>query len=137
MKLIFSLLVISLSISLLLIQSHSFTTAEISSEAILTVVPEENALIAITYGKNKRLVVTNNTGNTIEIESIEWLGSPNYRIIEVGKNDANFIMPGTIKEFTLTGDPKQLSGGVIKINVRWNGGSAELTSTIPELIKET
>lgn len=136
MKWIISLLLIFSSIPLLLIQSNSFTTAVIKNEAELSIVAEENALIGISYGKNNWLAVTNNSANPIEIESIELLDHSIQKIHKKDEMDSNHIPPGKAKEFTITGDPRELIGENIKINCRWDGGSAQIKSTIPELIVE-
>ncbi|MDR7239077.1 hypothetical protein [Neobacillus drentensis] len=136
MKLIFSLCVISLSISLFLIQSNSFTKADISNKVLLAIVDEENAIIGITYEKNKMFKVTNNTGDTIEIDSIEILDRPDQKIIELDKMESSQIQPDRAKKYIITGNPKELIGGLIKLTIRWNGGSAEIKSTIQEQIAE-
>ena len=131
MKLFFSLTVLFLSITLLLFQTNSFTKAEITSEARLSVVSEENSLIAITYGVGKQFTVTNNTGNTIEIVEIWLNGDSDNRIIDIkGKGDS--IKSGGNKAFNITDDPKALHGKVIQLIARWEGGNAVIKSTIPE-----
>jgi hypothetical protein len=132
---IISLLVIFSSIPLLLIQSNSFTTTVIKNDAELSIAAEENALIGLSYGKANLLAVTNNSANPIEIESIELLNH-SVQILQKDETDLKLIPPGKTKEFTITGDPRQLIGGIIKINCRWEGGSAQIKSTIPELIGE-
>ena len=131
MKLFFSLTVLFLAISLLLFQTNSFTKAEITNEARLSVVSEENSLIAITYGVGKQFTVSNNTGNTIEIVEIWLNGDSDNRIIEIkGKGDS--IKSGGNKAFNITDDPKALHGRVIQLIARWEGGKAVIKSTIPE-----
>jgi len=131
LKLFFSLTVLFLSITLLLFQTNSFTKAEITSEARLSVVSEENSLIAITYGVGKQFTVTNNTGNTIEIVEIWLNGDSDNRIIDIkGKGDS--IKSGGNKAFNITDDPKALHGKVIQLIARWEGGNAVIKSTIPE-----
>ena len=61
LKRFFSLTALLLSMSFLLFQSNSFTTAEIKNEATLSIVPEEDALIAINYEEGRMFTVTNNT----------------------------------------------------------------------------
>jgi hypothetical protein len=136
LKLVFSLILISLSISFLLIQTNSFTKAEISNKALLGIVAEENALIGITYGKNNMFTVTNNTGDSIEMESIEILDHPDQKITEADSMGSSLLLPGKVGEYTITGNPKELVGETIKLNIRWNGGSAEINSTIHEQIVE-
>ncbi|WP_342600201.1 hypothetical protein MHB48_03645 [Psychrobacillus sp. FSL H8-0483] len=46
------------------------------------------------------------------------------------------VMAGEIKEFALTGSPKELTGKVIKITASWNGGSAEITSMFPKFAED-
>ncbi|MEH7252629.1 hypothetical protein V7111_10935 [Neobacillus niacini] len=133
MKLIYFLFVIFVSISFLFIQTNSFTKAEISNDVLLAIANEENALIAISYGKGKKFEVKNNTENSIEIVSINLLDSLAHNIHEVGEPDSYLVQPGRVKEFNITGDPKGLTGKTIKINFRWNGGSAEIKSTIPDI----
>jgi hypothetical protein len=133
LKLIYSLFVIFVSISFLFIQTNSFTKAEISNDAVLSIADEEHALIAITYGKGKKFEVKNNSENTIEIVSISLLDSLAHNIHEVGEPDSYLVQPDRVKEFNITGDPKGVIGKTIKINFRWNGGSAEIKSTIPDI----
>jgi hypothetical protein len=137
LKLIYPLLVIFLSISFLFIQTNSFTKSEVSNDAVLSIADEKHALIAVTYEKGKKFEVKNNTENTIEIVSINILDSLAHNIHEIGEPDSYLVQPGRVKEFNITGDPKGLTGETIKINFRWNGGSAEIKSTIPDLIGES
>jgi hypothetical protein len=133
MRLVFTLSILFLSLSLLLLQSNSFTSAEVKNEAILSIVSEENALIAITYEKGEMLIVTNNTGKTIEIEKVELMGETNQKNINLVENNSPSIQPGGVKEFPITGNLKDLAGRVIQIKSHWYGGSAEIKSIIPEL----
>ena len=43
------------------------------------------------------------------------------------------INPGGSQKFTIAGDPKILTGKVIQLTARWNGGSAKINSIIPKL----
>ena len=61
LKRFFSLAALLLSIITITFTGTSFSTAEIKNEATLTIVPEENALIAIAYGEDSNFTVTNNT----------------------------------------------------------------------------
>lgn len=136
LKLIYSLTALYLTISLLLSHTNSYSTAQIRNEAALSIASEDRALIAITYrAGNKRFAVTNNTGKTVEIEKVEILSDTDHRIIDLGENNFTAINPGRVNEFTITGDPKSLTGKVIQIIVHWNGGRAEINSTIPETIE--
>lgn len=124
LKRFISLTALLLSLSLVLFQSNSFTTAALKNDATLSIVPEENALIAINYGEGRMFAVTNNTANAITIEShgpIHIEGTDSFHIMSEGTND-----------FTLAGAPEDLIGGSIHIIARWNGGSAEIQSMIPE-----
>ncbi|HEY2422229.1 MAG TPA: hypothetical protein VGI04_12465 [Neobacillus sp.] len=136
MKITFSLTALFISISLLLFHTNSFTTAEIKNEAALFIAKEDRALIAIRYTKGNKLAVTNNNGTTIEIEKIELMSNADHQMIKVGENESPSIMPGRVKEFTIPGNPKDLTGKVIQITVHWNGGRAEIKSTIPEIKSE-
>ncbi|MDX1699376.1 MAG: hypothetical protein R3250_02100 [Melioribacteraceae bacterium] len=131
MKLFFSLTVLFLSISLLLFQTNSFTKAEITSEARLSVVSEENSLIAVTYGVGKQFTITNNTRHTVEIEEVWLNGDSDNRIIEI-RGKGNSVKSGGNKEFNITDDPNELPGKVIQLIVRWEGGNAVIKSTIPD-----
>lgn len=133
MKLIYSLFVIFSIISIHLIQINSFTKAEISNKAILSISSEENALIAISYRKNNVFEIKNNTGNPIEIESIVNLEHPAQKISQANEAVPNLIPPGKVKEFTIIGGQKEIIGGILKISIRWNGGSAEIRSKIPDV----
>ncbi len=121
LKLFFSLLAILLTSSLLLLFSNSFTNAEIKNDATLSIVPEDSALIAIIDWEGRTFSIKNNTEETVEIAGIE-LSSDSDMDIEAGE----------IGDFTLVGDAEELSGKVIEIIAHWNGGSAEIKSTIPE-----
>lgn len=135
MKLFYSLPILFISISLLIFQTNSFTTTEIGSEAILSVVSEENSVIAINYGVGKHFTVTNNTTNTLEIVEIWLCGNSNNRIIELnGKGD--FIKSGGKKAFNISGGPQNLHGKGIQLIARWEDGSAVINSTIPEKNKK-
>ncbi|WP_342433242.1 hypothetical protein [Neobacillus sp. FSL H8-0543] len=136
MKLILSLFVIISSISLLLIHTNSFSTAEIRNEAELSIVSEEKALIAISYQKSNMITLTNNTGNTLEIESIEILNHFAEKINLAEEMDTFPILPGGVKDITITGDLKDAAWEMVQIKVRWNGGRAEIKSTIPEQMSE-
>ncbi|MEH7387278.1 hypothetical protein V7147_17960 [Bacillus sp. JJ1521] len=137
MKLIFSFLIVFLSISLLLIQTNSFSRSEISNEAILSIATEENAPISVTYGKDNRFTVINRTESSIKIVSIELLDNPDQAIIEAAEIDSYQIRPGGVKEFVIPGNLEDRIGGTIKLNIHWDGGRAEIKSTIPERIGET
>ncbi|WP_423800230.1 hypothetical protein [Neobacillus sp. SAB-20_R2A] len=133
MKLIYSLFAIFFMISIHLIQINSFTKAEISNKAILSISSEENALIAISYRKNNVFAIKNNTGNPIEIESIVNLEHTSQKISNANEGFPNLIPPGKVKEFTIIGEQTELIGGILKINIRWDGGSAEIRSKIPDV----
>ncbi|WP_164667895.1 hypothetical protein [Virgibacillus doumboii] len=134
MKVILSLAAVFASLSFLLLHTSSFTTAKVKNEANLSIVSEESALIAINYTKGKRFTVTNNTVKTIHIDRVSVLNGSDQRAINLGK-DSSAIKPGGVQEFNITGDPKKLSGKVLRIDTYWNGGSAEIKSTIPDLME--
>ena len=67
MKRFFSLSALFIIHVIFTFQSNSFTTAEIKNEATLSIVSEEDALIAIDYGEGRMFTVTNNTEKAIEI----------------------------------------------------------------------
>ncbi|WP_438315322.1 hypothetical protein [Sporosarcina sp. FA9] len=129
MKRFFSLSALLLAITFLLFNSNSFTTAEIKNEATLSVVSEENALIAIEYEEGGIFTVTNNTEKTIEIESVQLTSGSGNDIINT---DYASINPGGSSQFTIIGDPEPLYGTTIQLMASWNGGSAEIQSMIPE-----
>ncbi|MEK4484678.1 hypothetical protein MHH81_03675 [Psychrobacillus sp. FSL H8-0484] len=131
MKLLLFLTASLLLISSLLLQSNSFSKAEISNNVLLSIVEEESALIAITYGEEKTFEVTNNTDKTIEIERVELLDEYEEEFMNIEDVDSS-IFPGEMKEFALTGNSKDLTGKVIRIITRWEGGNAEIQSTLPE-----
>jgi hypothetical protein len=132
-KLALTLTVVSLSFSFLLFHTNSFTVAEIKNETKLSVVSEEEALIAITYTQGKQFTVTNNTDKTIELTNVELVGGSDQEIIPLGNKGEIYINPGGVHAFNITGDPKDLTGKVLIIKAYWNGGSAEIKTTIPNL----
>lgn len=114
--------------------SNSFTTAGVKNGATLSITSEESALIAINYSKEKKLQVSNNTDKTIKVTSIKLVSDPKHKII-----DANvpFSLPsGHSREFAIANNKNGLSGKIIALKVQWNGGTAEIKSTIPELEEE-
>lgn len=132
LKLTFSLTVLFISITFLLFQGNSFSTAEITSEAKLSIVPDSDALIAISYGPGKQFQIKNNTGKTIIINSIEIIDAPENKIKGLGENENFAIEPGEFKRFNITADPKNLQNKKIHLFAYWNGGSTEINSIIPE-----
>jgi len=69
----------------------------------ITMVLKNSALVAITYGENKTLKVTNNTDKTIKNNSVELIGESEKEIVNMEESDSD-VMAGEIKEFALTGD---------------------------------
>ncbi|MEK5067053.1 hypothetical protein [Sporosarcina sp. FSL K6-1508] len=136
MKKFFSLAALLVSMSFLLLRSTSFTTAEIGSDATLSIVPEDSALIAITNWEGRKFAITNNTEETIEIQGIDILSGFSEEAMNVVENNSSTLISGGSKYFTLIGDAQELSGGEIQIIAHWNGGSAEINSTIPEFEDE-
>ncbi|WP_210471553.1 hypothetical protein [Sporosarcina sp. 6E9] len=134
MKRFISLTALLLFISLFLYHGTSFSNAEIKNDAILSIVSEENALIAITYGEGGNFFVTNNTAKAIDVRNIEVVNENDQAVISVVKNDPTTIVPGKSQNFILAGDPNSLTGKVIQFTARWNGGNATINTTIPELI---
>ena len=132
LRLTFSLTALFISLSFLIFHGNSFTTAEITSEAKLSIVPDDDALIAISYGPGKHFQVTNNTGKTIVIDSIEISDAPKNEIKELGENGSFSIEPGESKRFNVTADPKELENKIMHLFAYWNGGSTEINSIIPE-----
>ena len=132
MRLTFSLTALFLSLSFLIFHGNSFSTAEITSEAKLSIVTDNDALIAISYGPGKQFQVTNNTGKTIVIDSIEISDAPKNEIKELGENGSFSIEPGESKRFNVTADPKELENKIMRLFAYWNGGSTEINSIIPE-----
>lgn len=82
------------------------------------------------------ITLTNNTGNTLEIESIEILNHFAEKINLAEEMDTFPILPGGVKDITITGDLKDAAWEMVQIKVRWNGGRAEIKSTIPEQMSE-
>ena len=78
LKRFISLIALLLSISFFLYHGTSFSNAEIRNDATLTIVPEEHALIAITYGKGGNFFVTNNTAKTIDVANVEVVNEPGH-----------------------------------------------------------
>lgn len=135
LKRFFSLAALLLSITLFLLHGTSFSNAEIKNEATLTIVSEENALIAIAYGEDNNFTVTNNTAKAIDISNVEIVNETDRAIISVVERATTRIRPGESRQFTIPGDPNSLTGKVIQLIARWNGGNAKINSTIPVLIE--
>lgn len=122
-----------LSIIYFLFQSNSFSTAEIRSEIAISIVPENIALIAITYGEGKQFTITNNTGKTIILDSVGLNVDSKNGIIELDNKGNYTLEPDEFKSFNITGKPQDLQGNLIKIKAHWDGGSTEIKSKIPEI----
>ncbi|MFZ3577026.1 hypothetical protein [Virgibacillus sp. DJP39] len=133
MKFMISLTMLFITATISLLHTTSFTTAEVKNNTKLSVVSEENALVAITYTNSKQFVVTNNTSSTIKIERIEVSGEFDHEIVDLGKKGSHFISPGAVQPFNITGDPNKLTGKVIQVTTNWNNGSAVIKSTIPDI----
>lgn len=113
-----------ISISLLVIQSDSYSTAEIRSDATIRVVPEGEALIAINYDQeNRKIMLTNNTDKTVYIESI--IPSGYFELFQ------GVIGSGETIEFDVIGKSDELNEQNISIKVRWSDGSADIVSVLP------
>lgn len=133
MKVVFLLVTLLLSLSLLSVRSHSYSIAEIKNEASVSIVAEDRGLISVTYGNGKKFTITNNIGKTIEIEGVELIESPAHEIVPTGENVPSAIEAGGKRVFNITGDPKSLKGKTIRIRAHWNGGGAEINSMIPDI----
>ncbi|WP_172373353.1 hypothetical protein [Sporosarcina jiandibaonis] len=131
MRLIVSLSVIFIFMSLLVVHSTSFSTTKVKNEATLSVTTESNALIAISYTNGKKFEIRNNTNRTIVVENVELMSETKNDIINV--NVPFSLTPGSSRELNITADPKELTGKVIEVKTHWNGGSAIVKSTIPNL----
>ena len=66
--------------------------------------------------------------------NVEVVNETDQAVFSVVKKDSTTINPGMSQKFTITGDPKILSGKVIQFTARWNGGSARINSIIPKLV---
>lgn len=133
LRLTISLTTLFLSISFLLFQSNSFTTAEIRSDIALSIVPENIALLAIAYGEGKQFTITNNTGQTIVLNSVGLIVESINVIKELDNKSDYTLEPGEVKRFNMIGKPQDLNGNLIRIIAHWNGGRTEIKSKIPEL----
>ena len=131
MKLFFSLSALFISVTLMLIYTNSSTTAAVKNEATLSVTSEESALIAINYTDDKNVQLSNNTDKSIVVKSIKLVSDPTHKVI-----NANFpfsLPSGHSQEFTIANNKKDPSGKLMTVSVHWNGGTAEIKSTMPKL----
>ena len=131
LRLVVSLSAIFISISLLVMHSNSFSTANVKNETALSITPETIALIAITYTNGNKFEIRNNTSQTIVVDSVELMSETKNDLINV--NVPFSLTPGTSKEINITADPKELTDKIIEVKTHWNGGSATVKSTIPNL----
>lgn len=132
MKRLLTAAILFLSLSLLFLQSTSFTTATITNDALFSNVPEDQALLAITYNEHPQFWITNNTESIIYIEQLEIIGGENYAIDYA----TNVLMPGSSEEFTLIGEVESLIGRTLTVLARWDHGEAVISSTLPTFIVE-
>ncbi|QCJ44344.1 hypothetical protein FAY30_21905 [Bacillus sp. S3] len=131
MKIVVSFVAIFIALSFLLSHTNSYSTAQIQNKATLAIDSEERALIAISYGQEGQISITNHTGKRVEIDGIELMGNPPITIINFEKTNSIIINPGEKKNLNSMNDFSEIAGEMIQINVHWNGGSAKIKSTIP------
>ena len=131
MKLFFSLSALFISVTLMLIYTNSFTTAAVKNEATLSITSEESALIAINYTKDNNFRLSNNTDKNIIVKNIKLVSDPKHNVINV--DTPIFLPSGHSQEFSIVNSTKDLSGKVMTVSVHWNGGTANIKSTIPTL----
>lgn len=136
LKRFISLTALLLSISLFLLHGTSFSNAEIKNDAILTIVPEEDALIAIKYGEENNFSIINNTAKAIEISIVEIVNEFDHASVSVIDKSSPSISPGKSLQFTIPSDTNALPGKAIQLVARWNGGNAKIISIIPERIQQ-
>ena len=103
LKRLISLSALLLSISLFLSHGTSFSNAEIKNDATLSIVPEEHALIAITYGKSGNFSVKNNTAKTIDVANVEVVNEPGQPVISMAEKGTFTIIPVGVKSSPLKG----------------------------------
>lgn len=136
MKLKLGLAALLLSVSVLLLLSNSFSTAEIRNDVAMSVVGESDALIGIKNWDGRYFSVVNNTETTVVIESMmvmdgEALGVDGW---------PSYIGAGEEKTFILIGEATELSKDKeIRISASWESGSAEISTMIPyfeEIVNE-
>ena len=131
MRLFFSLLALLISVTMMVIYTNSFTTAAIKNEATLSISSEESALIAINYTENKNIQLSNNTDKSIVVKNINLVSDPKHKVINAS---FPFSLPsGHSQEFIIANYKRDLSGNVMTVSVHWNGGTADIKSTIPKL----
>ncbi|MFS0689420.1 hypothetical protein AB1K89_09265 [Sporosarcina sp. 179-K 8C2 HS] len=132
MKLKLSLAAFFLSVSALLLQSTSFSTAEIKNDVVISVVAEDDALIAITGWEGRIFILKNNTDDYVDIENIMVMGGDSLGV------DGYFstMAAGEARVFTLIGEAPELSGKEIWITASWESGRADITSMIPPFVEE-
>ncbi|WP_432357073.1 hypothetical protein [Sporosarcina sp. UB5] len=121
MKFKLGLVALFLSISVLLLQSNSFSTADIRNDLAVSVVEEDQAFIMITEWDGRNFNVVNNTQTTV------WVEGMTFNV----DGDLTPLRYGEIRKFTLIGKASDLSGSQLRITFSWESGRAEITSIIP------
>ena len=132
MKRLLFLAALFFSISLFFFQSSSYTIAGLENDGYISLVPEDSALIAVSYEEIPKFWITNNTDKTIYIERLEILGAYDYGIDYFD----SAILPGASGEFTITGDVNSVIGNTLQITARWDEGEAEISSVLPSFVIE-
>jgi hypothetical protein len=110
-----------LLLSLLLLQSTSFSNTEMLNKATISAVPESQALLSSHYGEGRLFWVTNNTEKAVQVRNT---GS-------ISPNESFHIGPGRSNSFTILGHPEEISESIL-LDVEWDGGYALVESRIPQ-----
>lgn len=118
-----------MSSSLFLLQSNSFSTAQIKSDLTFKIATDgDNALIGVTNKGEKSILIINNTENTIVIDRVELLElTETDGLVEVLPS----ISPGETTEIPLIGKSDNLSNKIIQVSASWHGGEAVVQSILP------
>lgn len=116
---------------MMVIHTNSFTTAAVKNEATLSIGSEESALIAINYTENKNIQLSNNTDKSIVVKTIKLVSNPKQKVINADLPIS--LPPGQNQKFSIVNDKKDLSEKVLTVSVHWNGGTADIKSTMPKL----
>lgn len=118
------------SMCIVVTQSFSSSSIELSKDEPITVVSEESALLSISYSFYKTFTLTNNTEEKIYIDSIDIGGNGTI------SNFHTFIMPGDSREYTILGESQALVGTSMVIKAYSEHKNIEITSILPQFIED-
>ncbi|WP_308637216.1 hypothetical protein [Paenibacillus silvisoli] len=119
-------------LTFLLVRVYSYSAVQVSSQTSLSITPESQALIAISYGEAKTFTVTNHLDRLVTISGVYLIGEADSPIAASdGTESPYFLQPEASLTFTLTGASQELLGKELQLFASWEGGSTALRSALP------